>query len=356
MKLVLLLSLVACTRPGEHRAEEELAVGSSSLGDTTVEARDGLASIHDLRDGTIDLWSQTPDLTLDVTTPAGGTWNIIARNTLPDAVLSENGVVTTRTDLSSPTVAMFTVALAPGAHTLRIAPPDADRIEPFTVAAMADIQTALPIVDDVFRAIDAHPEVRFVVGMGDITQRAELSEYDMFERQLGTLNVPFYTTLGNHELWGPAQEFYRRYGRADFHFTFKGAAFTFVDSGDTGIDPLVEHWLDGWLADAKDQVHIFLTHVPPIDPFGGRYGSFRDIEDARRLLSRLVDGNVDLTLYGHIHTYIQYENAGIPAYISGGGGARPMKWDGIDRNFLVVAVDPGAGAIESVDVQRVPNR
>jgi len=249
---------------------------------------------------------------------------------------------------------MFTIALAPGAHTLRIAPPDADTFEPFSVAAMADIQTALPVVDDVFHVIDAHPEVRFVVGMGDITERSEIREYEMFERQLGNLNVPFYTTLGNHELWGPAQEFFHRYGRASFHFTFKGAAFSFVDSGDTGLDPLVEHWLDGWLADAKDQVHIFLTHVPPIDPFGGRYGSFRSIEDARRLISRLVDGNVDLTLYGHIHTYIQYENAGIPAYISGGGGALPMKWDGIDRNFLVVTVAPDE--IQSVDVVRVPNR
>ena len=71
------------------------------------------------------------------------------------------------------------------------------------------------------------------------------------------------------------------------------------------------------------------------------------------MLSRLAAGDVDLTLYGHIHTYIEFENAGIPAYVSGGGGADPMHFDGIDRHFLVIEVDPAAGAIGTVDLHRV---
>jgi len=118
----------------------------------------------------------------------------------------------------------------------------------------------------------------------------------------------------------------------------------------------VEDWLDGWLADGRDQAHVVLTHVPPLDPFGGRYGSFRSAQDARRLLAGLVEGNVDLTLYGHIHTYLRFENAGIPAYISGGGGAQPMKWDGIDRQFLVVTIDPAMRSIGNVEVHRVADR
>jgi len=357
-RALVLLALAACTRPGEQRALAELDVGSARLGGITVEAAGGLAAIRDLSDGRIDLWSQTPDLALTVTLDqtSAGRWTIVARNTLVDAVLTEGGTVHPRQAGGFPTEATFSLALAAGSHTLRIAPPDADRIEPYRVAAMADIQTALPIVDDVFRAISALPDLRFVVAMGDITERGEVEEYDLFDRQLQTLTIPFYTTLGNHELWGPPERFYDRYGRASFHFGFKGAAFTFVDSGNTGVDPIVEDWLDGWLAGARDQAHVFLTHVPPIDPFGGRYGSFRSTQDAHRLLARLVEGNVDLTLYGHIHTYIQYDNAGIPAYISGGGGALPMKWDGVDRHFLVLTVDPASGSIGGVEVHRVPDR
>jgi Icc protein len=354
--VIALLATTACTRPSEQRALGEVDVGIATLRDINVQATGGLAAIRELSDGRIELWSQTPDLELTVTLGAAGAWTIVARNTPVDAVLTTAGATHARQPGDTPTVATFTLALGPGSHTLRIAPPDADRLEVYKVATMADIQTALPTVDDVFRAISAVPDLRFVVAIGDITERAEVEEYELFDRQLQTLSIPFYTTIGNHELWAPPERFRGRYGRASFQFGFKGAAFTFVDSGDTGIDPVVEDWLDDWLDAARDRTHIFLTHVPPLDPLGGRYGSFRSAADARRLLARLVEGNVDLTLYGHIHTYIAYENAGIPAYITGGGGALPMRWDGVKRHFLVLTIDPMTQSIRDVELVEVPDR
>jgi Icc protein len=70
------------------------------------------------------------------------------------------------------------------------------------------------------------------------------------------------------------------------------------------------------------------------------------------LLARLAAGGVDLTLYGHIHSYYRFHNAGIPAYISGGGGSHPERFDQIGRHFLVVDADPGAGTLQ-VRVVRV---
>ena len=64
-------------------------------------------------------------------------------------------------------------------------------------------------------------------------------------------------------------------------------------------------------------------HIPPVDPIGVRNGSFANRNEAAKLLTRLARGGVDLTLYGHIHSYYAFENAGIPAHISGGGGAIP---------------------------------
>jgi predicted phosphodiesterase len=58
------------------------------------------------------------------------------------------------------------------------------------------------------------------------------------------------------------------------------------------------------------------------------------------LVARLASGKVDLTLYGHIHSFYAFANAGIPAYISGGGGAIPERLDGIGRHFLTIDVDP----------------
>lgn len=347
--LLALLVAAGCTRPGEGRALDELAVGQAETASSRVEVDDGLATIRELSDGRLDLWSGAPVVALELVTD-GGAWTIVARNSLADAVLAVDGAVVTRQAGDPPTVATFQVALAAGSHRLRIAPPDADVVGPFRFVSMADIQTALPIVDQVFARIDEVPGARFVAAMGDLTERGELDEYELFDRQLTTLDIPFYTTLGNHELWGPAQRFFDRYGRASFHFDFKGTAFTFADSGDAGIDPIVEGWLDGWLDQARDQPHVFLTHIPPIDPVGLRYGAFRSYRDAHRLLEKLAEGRVDLTLYGHIHTLIEFENAGIPAYVSGGGGAEPMRGDGIDRHFLVIDSD---GPIQQVEVVRV---
>lgn len=355
MKWLLVLLAASCTRPSEQRAEAELFIGHAEITDASVDVAGGLAAVRDFTDHRVELWSQTPDLRfqLVIGNTATGEWTIIARNIMVDAVLTMNGATLTRDAGQLPTVGIFHVTLPAGTHELRIAPPDADIVEPFRVASMADIQTALPIVDDVFEMISAVPDARFVIAMGDITDRSYVEEYELFERQLTTLTIPFYSTLGNHELWADYRRFHERYGRGSFHFEFKGAAFTFADSGDAGLDPLVEEWLDVWLAAARDRLHIFLTHIPPVDPVGLRYGGFRSEQDGRRLLARLVEGNIDLTLYGHIHTFIQFENAGIPAYISGGGGAEPMRWDGIDRHFLVVDIDPAAQALVDVALHRV---
>ena len=354
--LPMLAVVFACTRPGEDRAERELAVGSAALADATVQVAGGLAAVRALGDHTLELWAQSPDLAFELAlaSTAAGDWTITVRNTPSDAVLDVvGGGRYTRDPDQYPTVGIFHITLAEGTHQLRVAPPDADLIEPFQVAAMADIQTALPEVDDVFERISAEPNLRFVVAMGDITERAELSEYDLFERQLATLTIPFYTTLGNHELWADPARFFDRFGRSTFQFTFKGATFTFADSGDAGLDPLVEDQVVTWLDAARDRTSIFLTHIPPIDPVGIRYGGFRSTQDGRRLLARLAEAGVDLTLYGHIHTLVSFDNAGIPAFISGGGGALPMKWDGIDRHFLVLSIDPASAATPTARVVRV---
>jgi Icc-related predicted phosphoesterase len=354
--LTALLALGACTRPAEERTVAELDVGRASGDGLTVEVADGLAHIRALGDRHLELWSQAPvlDVTLTVDDAAAGEWTVRIRNAMPDAALTAPPEVAVAELLSDlPTVKSLRLTLPTGTHRLHLAPPDADVPGRFRVAALADIQTGLDQVDQLFARIDAEPGIRFAVVMGDLTDRAEITEFDLLEQQLTRLDVPFYATRGNHDLWNAPSRFRERFGRGNFQFVFKDVAFTFVDSGDAGIDPLVYDWLDDWLAAARDRVHVFLTHFPPIDPIGIRMGSFRSRREGHMLLSRLADAGVDLTLYGHIHTYYAFDNAGIPAYISGGGGARPERWDGIDRHFLVIELDPEGDRIGSVGLVRL---
>jgi hypothetical protein len=344
------LALAACWRPAEERAHDDLSVGHATADGVTIDVDGGLAAVRSIAADRIELWAQSPVLRLTIDAEIGRTITVVVHNALPDLMLVGDGVVAT---VPAPARARaFDVQLLARPAAFVVAPPDFETPGRFRVVAMADIQTALPTVHDVFARIAVTPDVRFVVSMGDLTERAEVEEYDLFEAQLAALgDIPYYTTIGNHELWADSARFRDRFGRASFQFDFRGVAFTFVDSGDAGIDPTIYDWLDDWLDAARDKTHVFLTHFPPIDPQGIRAGSFRSRREAHALLARLAAGGVDLTLYGHIHTLLPYENAGIPAWISGGGGATQVQWDGIGRHFLTV--DLSAGGPIDVGVVRV---
>lgn len=343
-----------CLRTGEERANADLEIGEGESGGVTFRVHDGLATVRSDMTAGLTLWSQSPVLRMDIeaTADAPSDWGLEIQNCMPGSVISTDAALTaTPVPGPRPTVCRWNIELSPGqSAVLDIAPPDAALADRWRLAVMGDIQQAIDTVDDLFVSMNADPAIRMVVCTGDLVDVAERGDYDPMLEQLEVLDVPFYSTVGNHELYGDEKLWREYFGRHTVNFWFKGVAFSLVDSANAAIDPTVYGWLDDWLDDARDDVHLFFTHFPPLDPLGVRNGSFRSRKEANKLLARLAAGNVDVTFYGHIHSLYVYENAGIPAYISGGGGAWPERWDGIDRHYLVVDLDPD---VRSVGVVRV---
>jgi 3',5'-cyclic-AMP phosphodiesterase len=354
------IAATGCVGAGESRALDELEVGSAAAGGVQWEVEGGLAHVRAITLGQVTLWAQAPDLRFEVVAAADAVldWEVAVENCMPDAELTSDDpeVLVEALGGPRPTSRRFAVTLPAGRTVaLRLAPPDADALEVWRFAAMGDIQTAMYRVDDVFERINRHPDVRFVVGLGDLVESATIAEYDLLAEKLTVLEVPMFSTIGNHELFADPRRWLERFGRYNLHFAFKGVSFSLIDSGNAAISPTVYEWLAGWLADVKEEgrLHVFGTHYPPLDPVGVRSGSFRSRAEAAKLISMLAAGGVDLTLYGHIHSYYAFENAGIPAYITGGGGAWPELWDGVGRHFLAVDVDPAAREILDVALVRV---
>jgi hypothetical protein len=150
----------------------------------------------------------------------------------------------------------------------------------------------------------------------------------------------------------PPRHWHELFGPFNVHFRFRGVAFSLVDSGNGTIDPQMYERLDGWLDEAKSAPHVMLTHVPPLDPSGLRGGGFRSRKEAAKFLTKIGQGQVDALFLGHIHSYYAFSSAGVPTYISGGGGAIQEKLDGIERHYLRVRMDPKSG-IEDVAIVRV---
>jgi Icc protein len=339
-----LLLPLGCLRPSEERVRQDLRVGQAALASLAVEVEDGRAAVRSLEDTRVVLWASAPRLrlrlTFHVAPPAE--FSIDVQNCMPGAELRvEPRVAVLASGRNASGVCSYRIAPSTSAAALAlvIEPPGSGAPAAFQFAVMSDVQEALPRVQDIYTVMNREPQIDFLLGAGDLTERGTRA-------QLERLKIPYYTTLGNHELGESPTLYHEYYGRGNQSFEYKGVRFTLLDSASATIDPIVFDWLDDWLALGRDRLHVVAMHVPPLDPIGVRNGAFASRNEAAKLLGRLAQAGVDLTLYGHIHSYYSFDNAGIAAHISGGGGAIPEKFDDIGRHFLVVDADPREGRLE----------
>jgi len=357
---VLLASMAAvtatgCLHPAEDRAQRDLDVGRADRDGLRVRVIDGLAAVRHLSPGELRLWAGAPSLEVELRREAEAPelWRVAVANCMPDAELTAPSTVTVLpSERQRATECSWQLALPVDTEaSIRVQSPRALLRGSFRFALMSDVQSAIGEVGDLFERINQDLAVAFVLSTGDLTERGSSAELQRFQSQLEGLRVPYFTTIGNHELGVSPPPFHDYFGRGSFQFEFRGVVFTLVDSASATIDPLVYDWLDEWLRQGRDRVHVFATHVPPLDPVGVRNGGFSSRSEAARLLAKLADGGVDLTLYGHIHSYYRFENAGIEAHISGGGGAVPERLDGIGRHYLAVDIGPDDGTLGSQVVE-----
>jgi predicted phosphodiesterase len=353
--VVAALLCLGCARPSQGRAERDLEVGHAELDGVALSVDDGLAAVRTLEAANVVLWGSAPSFSFELEVAQATRLRLEIQNVVRDAELVALSLPAPSIDelgAEAPTRRSFELELPAGTSRFRLAAPDASRAQAFRFALLSDVQEAIDRVQDIFQRINQEPEVRFLLGAGDLTQRGTREQLERYQHELLSLEVPYFTTLGNHELGQDPTLYHQYFGRGNFQFAFKGVLFTLLDSASATLDPLVYDWLETWLDAARERVHVVSMHIPPLDPVGVRNGAFASRAEAAKLLGRLAEGRVDLTVYGHIHSYYEFENAGIRAYISGGGGAIPERFDNVGRHFLVFDIDPSLGVLDTrrVDV------
>jgi 3',5'-cyclic-AMP phosphodiesterase len=345
--LVTLAVVSSCTHVAEERTRADERIGHAHTAAIDVDVDDGAACVRSIAPGVIRLRAQTPAPVIRIRANAERV-RVTIDNVLADATLSIGTLVE-----DAGCTKTWDVPLAAGAAIASLHTPDEASRAPYRFALLADVQEDIDRVGDIYARMNADPTIRFVLFSGDLTRRGTEAELLEFERRESELRVPLYATLGNHELGADEVYFQRLFGRGNFHFVFRDVAFTLLDSASATIDPRAFGWLETWLQRGRDLPHVVAMHIPPFDPVGTRNGAFASRAEASKVVAALAEAGVDLTLYGHIHSFYAYENAGIPAYISGGGGAVPERLDGIGRNYLTVDVDPAARRVLGVGVVRI---
>lgn len=344
---------LSCLDVAEDRIENEIQVGFASTQETSISVRNGHAAIRSFSPDRAVIWANAPALTIDlenVSTP----FELEVRNAMPSArltVVSGDASTTTLTR-SIPTRKAWQLSGTEATTTVEIAAPDARDSGTWRFVVFADVQDHIDDVQDIYEEMQLDPSIRFGLISGDLTEQGTREELLRFQREMETLRFPLYATIGNHELGAEDVFFYELWGRANTSFTFRGARFTLLDSSSATIAPTAWEWFEEWLDEGSNQPHLVMMHIPPLDSLGFRNGGFASRAEANRLIKEMADHGVDQAVYGHVHTYDAFTHAGIPAIITGGGGAIPMRLDGIGRHFLTVDVDVARRSFNA-SVQRV---
>jgi len=334
----------------DGRARRDAEMGTAEAAGISIHVDRGLARVASIAPSGVQLWLQAPIIDFQLTLPSAAppveiiadnaAWNAVLAATTPVTGLAIDPVATPAVPIPKQARWIVTPPAEGGTFAFRISPADADAGGPFRFAVYGDVQEAIDSVQDIYRRMAEDPTIRFALIVGDLTEQGSVTELERFKRELGGLPFPAYATLGNHELGNRDDLFHDHYGRGNLSFVFRNVQFTLLDTASATLSPMVYDWLSDWLIEGIDRPHFTFCHIPPLDPSGTRNGAFASRGEANKLLSLLASANVDATFYGHLHTFDAFSNAGIPAYISGGGGAIPERLDGIGRHFLAVDVDP----------------
>jgi Icc protein len=344
-----------CFLPAEQRVELDREVGEAEAADVSVRVDHGFAAVRALDGQHLELWAQAPRLRIHLDLPAQSArpFRLDVLNCMMTATLSIDGGPSLSPEPIPEHAAgcRFSLSLD-GPRLLDLFPSSEDPERPFVFAVLSDVQSAVGRVHEVFERMNQDSELQFVVSTGDLVDVGTRDELVRFQSELSLLEIPFFSTVGNHEMGASPRSWHELFGLFNVHFDFAGVAFSLVDSGNGTIDPEMYERLDDWLAESRPGPHIVLTHVPPLDPSGLRGGGFRSRKEAAKFLSKLGDAQIEALFLGHIHSYYAFSSAGVPAYISGGGGAIQEQLDGIERHYLRVHVNARSGITE-VGVVRI---
>lgn len=187
----------------------------------------------------------------------------------------------------------------------------------FTFAHVSDThignETAAEDLRRTVKDINAHPEIRFVIISGDITEFGADEELKLAKTLLDSLNKPWYIVPGNHDMnWSESggNSFKKVFGSETF--AVKKEEFLFLGTncgpnmrmspGQIPRENIV--WLDSVLkATSKETPIIFVNHYPQDSSLNNWYET----------INRLKTHNIQLAICGHGHANNKLNFEGIPA-------------------------------------------
>lgn len=216
-------------------------------------------------------------------------------------------------------------------------------------AVFGDNEGTGPVLDAIIEQINArNPD--FIVNVADLTSHAETGEFAQVAEAFRRFRAPVYTVVGNNDILGDSARTLWRgaFGQERWYsFTAGDAHFVFLDNADRRVGFPEEElsWLRADLAASTAKETFLFFHRPfglPLEDIVGddeTPASRASNEEFREILRTAAVSHI---YTGHVHTYLPFTLEGIPATVTGGGGALPQRLLGGEASafyhFLIVTV------------------
>jgi predicted phosphodiesterase len=177
--------------------------------------------------------------------------------------------------------------------------------------------------------------IDFFCVLGDLTNDATPDEVDSIKLQLGRVGIPYYATIGNHDLYQADgwERFKDNYGPSCFAVVIADRIkLIFLDTADGTLGPTQFDWFQAELQDSRF-IKIVLTHYPVFDgekPIMWRLASDAERAKVQSLLERY---GAYAWCAGHIHGLRHTQVDSVHHFTC--GAMAPGKLDYGDPGYLL---------------------
>ncbi len=194
-------------------------------------------------------------------------------------------------------------------------------------AVVGDNHGDNPIYRQILKDI-AHQPYTFLLNLADTSEHGLSEEFLNIRELEATLPYPVYHTVGSHDIKTDTtrQSFVKAFGHQPWYSIDQGRMHLIIlDNADRKVGfPLAElEWLEQDLRAHNTTVNLIAYHRPFDLPLANLLGDDETKASTisnERLKTILAGQNVQYIFTSHLHTYLPYSVAGIPAVVTGGGG------------------------------------
>ena len=193
----------------------------------------------------------------------------------------------------------------------------------FSFIVFGDNKNSITTFQNLIKDINKE-DALFAIDDGDLVYDGEMEKFRFFIKQIQTINKPFLTVIGNHEIKeGGRANYYDLFGRFYYSFAIGKSYFIVLDdANERNLDPWQLEWLKKELKRSQKYKYRFVfMHVPLFDPRPGLNHSLLDKNFARYLNNLFDQYKVTMIFASHIHAYFRGFWQNTPYIITGGAGA-----------------------------------